>query len=299
MLRKKSILFVISVLFISMLACNLTSPTAVGNPNLDPAAATAALQTQVALIVASTSAAQTSIAQSLAETQTAMPTNTPEFTFTPSLTPTPTFTLTPTIPMVSVSVNTNCRTGPNEAYDLVGILTVGQTAQVVGRTADGGSWIILLTDNPTRPCWLWSQYATITGNGQALPVVTPPPTPTPASAFIASYVEMVNCMGEFGFTFKITNSGSVTWESIKIVVKDTVTTTVETNTRDSFKRYIGCTSSGEDQNLEPGETGYETSVVPGQFAYNPAGHAMKVVITLCSKDALAGVCLEKTVSFTP
>jgi hypothetical protein len=304
MLKKKSSLFVATLLFISMLACNLSAPTAV-SPNLDPAAATAALQTQVAEIVASTSAAQTSIAQALAETLAAMPSNTPEFTFTPSLTPTPeftttpTFTLTPTIPLVNVSVNTNCRTGPGEIYDLVGVLEVGKSAEVVGRAADGGSWIIRWPGNPAKTCWLWSQYATISGNGQALPVIDPPPTPTPAVTFSAAYVEMITCMGEYGFTFKISNPGSLTWESIKAVVTDTVTTTSKTHTRDSFKRFSGCTVASEDLNLEPGETGYATTVVPGQFGYNPSGHAMTAVITVCSKDALAGKCQSKTLSFTP
>ena len=310
MSRNKSIVIIASICLITILACNLSGPSVVSGTNPDTAAATAALQTQVALLVASTSAAQTALAQalaetqtavvqSLAETQTAIATNTPEFTFTPSLTITPTFTLTPTTPMVSVSVNTNCRNGPGDPYDLVGSLQVGQNAEVVGQVSGGGYWIVRLPGNPAAPCWLWSKYATVTGNWQVLPVVTPPPTPTPAANFDVSYVGMVTCGGEYGFTFKISNPGSNTWESIKIVVKDTVTATVETHTRDAFKRYTGCTASGEDLNLEPGETGYATSVDPGQFTYNPAGHAMKATITVCSKDALAGTCLSKVVSYTP
>jgi uncharacterized protein YgiM (DUF1202 family) len=305
MFRKRFVLIFASICLIPILACNLSAPAAVGGTNPDPAAATAAIQTQVALLVASTSAAQTALANALAGTQTALPTNTPEFTSTPSytptetLTPTPTFTLTPSTPLVTVSMNTNCRTGPGDPYDLVGVLAVGKTAEVIGQSGDGGFWIIRLPDNPAKTCWLWNQYATVSGNWQALPVLVPPPSPTPAPGFNASYVEMVSCMGEFAFTFKISNTGSVTWESIRVVEKDTVTTTVNTHTRDSFKRYSGCTSSGEDLNLEPGEIGYATTVLPGQFAYNPTGHAMKAAITLCSKDALAGKCQEQTITFTP
>jgi hypothetical protein len=298
---KKTLVIIASFCLIPILACSLINPAAVSgtNPNTDPAAATAAIQTQVALLIASTSAAQTALANALAETQVAMPTPTPEFTFTPSFTPTQTFTLTPTTPMVSVSVNTNCRTGPGDPYDLVDILQVGKPAEAIGRAADGGFWIIRLPDNPNKVCWLWGQYATVSGNGQGLPVVTPPPSPTPAPGFGASYVEMVSCMGEYAFTFKISNSGSVPWESIKVVVKDKVTSTVNTHSRDSFKRFSGCTSSGNDLNLETGETGYTTTTIPGQFAYNPSGHAMRADITVCSEDGLAGICLSTTVLYTP
>jgi hypothetical protein len=305
MIKKRAIILFASICLIPILACSLVAPTAVAVTNQDPATATAAIQTQVALLVASTSAAQTALSNSLAQTQAALPSATPEFTFTPSLTstetftPSPTFTLTPSITTLTVSTNTFCRTGPGEPYDLVGVMVVGKTAEVIGRSADGAFWIIRLPDSPAQTCWLWNQYATVTGNGQALPVVVPPPSPTPAPSFSASYVEMISCMGEFAFTFKISNTGSVTWESIKIVDKDTITSTSKTHTRDSFKRYTGCTSSGEDLNLEPGETGYATATLPGQFAYNPTGHAIKATITLCSKDALAGKCLDQALTFTP
>jgi hypothetical protein len=201
--------------------------------------------------------------------------------------------------MVSVSVQTNCRSGPGTVYDSLGFLDVGQTAEVVGRSTSSDNWIIKLPSNPAITCWLWGQYATVVGNTSGLTVYTPPPTPTPAAGFNITFVEMVTCAPEYAFTFQLANSGSVTWESIKIDVTDTVTAVVKTHTRDSFKRYIGCAASSEDQNLEPGETGFATAVVPGQFTYNPTGHAMTTVVTICSQNALAGTCLTKTISFTP
>jgi hypothetical protein len=300
MFWKKFIAIIASVLLILVSACTLPGGTAVvSGTNPDPAAATAAIQTQAVEIVASTVAAQTALANAVASTLAAMPTNTPEFTFTPSLTPTPTFTLTPTVPMVSVSVETNCRTGPGTAYDSIGVLQVGKTAEVVGRASDGGSWIIRNPANPATNCWLWGQYAAVAGNTGALPIFTPPPTPTPAASFTATYVEMITCAPKYAFTFQITNPGSVTWESIKIVVTDTVTTTVETHTRDTFKRYNGCAAGTESQNLEPGETVFSSNMLPGHFDYDPTGHAMTATITVCSQNALAGTCLNKTISFMP
>jgi hypothetical protein len=62
------------------------------------------------------------------------PTLTPTETSTPSptLTATPFFTPTPILPLISVSVPTNCRTGPGKVYRMVGALLVGESAQIYG-----------------------------------------------------------------------------------------------------------------------------------------------------------------------
>jgi hypothetical protein len=106
-------------------------------------------------------------------------TPTPLDTATPELTSTPEFTPTPTVPTVSVSVNTNCRTGPSTQYDLVGGVNVGQTAVLVGKSTSTGYWIINNL-NGSGTCWLWGQYATVSGNTAGLPEYPTPPTPTPS-----------------------------------------------------------------------------------------------------------------------
>lgn len=90
----------------------------------------------------------------------------------------PAATDTPSVPQVSVSVNTNCRTGPGQAYPLLGGLNVGQTAEVLGRNSDS-TYFFIRNPSGGANCWLWGQYATTAGNIAALPVFTPPPTPTP------------------------------------------------------------------------------------------------------------------------
>lgn len=117
-----------------------------------------------------------------------IPTDTQTITITSSEVITPTATISPTIsltatfeiPMVSVSMNTNCRTGPGTIYDYIGGLLVGEQAEVVGRFGDGKYWII---KNPDRlgECWLWGEYATVSGSTLQLPEYTQPPTPTPTS----------------------------------------------------------------------------------------------------------------------
>jgi len=106
--------------------------------------------------------------------------STQEILINSTITLTPTITLTGIVEklMVSVSEDTNCRNGPGKTYDYLGALLVGEQAEVVGQSMDGQYWII---KNPDRAgeCWLWGQYASVTGPTAALPRYTPPPTPTP------------------------------------------------------------------------------------------------------------------------
>lgn len=119
---------------------------------------------------------------------TTAPSPTATETLVPTFTLTATITLTPTLstPMVSVSVDTNCRTGPGKIYDYIGALLVGEEAEVVGQSMDGLYWII---KNPDRAgeCWLWANYATVNGPIAGLPKYTPPPTPTPVFVWEGSW----------------------------------------------------------------------------------------------------------------
>jgi len=78
---------------------------------------------------------------------------------------------------VTVSQNTNCREGPSQEFNDVGSLTPGQTAEVVGKDTFNNYWIIKLPSNPAVTCWLWGQYATVTGDTSQVANV---PTPTKA-----------------------------------------------------------------------------------------------------------------------
>ncbi len=112
------------------------------------------------------------------ETPTLKLTNTSTIEPSTTLTPTITLTLTPEKPMVTVSENTNCRTGPGKSFDYVGALMIGKLAEVVGQSMDGEYWVI---ENPDRAglCWLWGYYASVTGLTENLTKYTSPPTPTP------------------------------------------------------------------------------------------------------------------------
>ncbi|MCE9645194.1 MAG: hypothetical protein K8S20_04270 [Chloroflexi bacterium] len=160
MLTKKKPIYAALVLILAMLACNM--PSAQASP-----------EDLVATITAQALLVQNG--------QGNAPTSTPEsgFTATPEFTPTNTLTPTPSVPMVSVSQNTNCRTGPGTEYDLIGALLIGQTAEVVGKSTATNYWIIN-TPGSSGTCWLWGNYATVTGNTAILAEWPIPPTPTPS-----------------------------------------------------------------------------------------------------------------------
>jgi len=158
MFKPRLALFVYVLLIAALSACNLPSsqPTEMPTPDLIlTVTAQAALLLQPATVQA-------------------------QFTSAPGFTPTPQFTSTPTVPMASVSQNTNCRIGPGTQYDLIDSLLVGQTSEVVGRSSGAPNYWIIKRVNGAGTCWLWGEYATVSGNTANLSDYPVPPTPTPS-----------------------------------------------------------------------------------------------------------------------
>jgi len=280
-----------SLMLIALAACypGLLPPSNVspGEPTTDP-------QLLIGQAVTQTFGAQTQIAQAVQQTMAAMVTE------TPSLTPSPSFTFTPEIARVTVSVQTNCRTGPGVVYDILGVLPVGQSAEVIGRNASGDTWVIRLPSNPAIICWLWGQNATVSGNITGLTIYTPPPTPTPAPGFTVSYLQTVTCAGMYAFRFQLVNNGGVTWKSNRVEVNDLTSATTKSFTDDYFTDYTGCGPfANQYSDLEPGESGVTGNWSTGLLNYNPAGHNITATFTLCSQDGMAGICTSKSISFTP
>ncbi len=175
-------------------------------------------QTAIAATLVVEGAIQTGVAETLASSdqidadepeQAPVPTSTETLPPTITLTPTETLTPTPDKPMVNVSVNTNCRSGPGVQYDISGALMIGEQAEVVGASFDGGYWII---KNPDRAgeCWLWGYYATVVGETAGLPKFTPPPTPTPAYNWTGTWTTSFGVTGMMheSIVINLTQTGS-------------------------------------------------------------------------------------------
>lgn len=292
MLKLKPVLLAVTVLMVAALACY--SPTIVA-PTAD--------QNQVNTLVAQTIVAvQTQTGQGFIPNTGNSPT--PSFTFTPepptvtptvTLTSTPIFTATPLVPMVSVSVPTNCRVGPGKIYDRTGALLVGEVAEVVGRDPSGNYWYIRNPDRAGDFCWLWGEYAAVTGNYAALPMMTPPPTPTPSPSFDASLEGRDTCNG-WWLDIILENTGTTTFRSISITVKDTVTNTTHSITTDGFTDFDSCSDYISKDTLGP--DGIVVMSSP-KFDYDPHGNKINATITLCSNKGLNGTCVTNKFTFTP
>jgi hypothetical protein len=236
----------------------------------------------------------------LSETPTATPTVTE--------TATPFYTFTPPIPLISVSVATNCRSGPGKVYDYRGALLVGKTVEVFGRDPSGNYWFIRDPDGEGDFCWVWGKYATISGNVSNLPLHTPPPTPTasptplpsftptPAPAFKLSLASMDSCSGSWWVDLRVKNTGAVAFKSYDITIKDKGSDTTLTDLSDGFRDVDGCLSSSVVEAIEPGDT-YLLSTPA--FPHNLADHELRLVLTLCSGTGQKGICETVKLDFSP
>ncbi len=134
-------------------------------------------------------------------------------TVAPSLTPVPTLTLTPTlrptpsVPQVTpISVNVNCRSGPDVAYSAVSALLFGQTAQIDGRNEDSSWWYIYDPANAGQFCWVAASVVTTSGNLSGLPIIAPPAAIVTDVTVGVSLPSAVYCGGPNPVEF----SGSIT-----------------------------------------------------------------------------------------
>lgn len=75
---------------------------------------------------------------------------------------------------LTVLQNANLRNGPGTAYDVVGSLNAGSTADVLGRDASG-SWLAVRVNG--RQSWIARDLVTFAGEVSALPILAAPPTP--------------------------------------------------------------------------------------------------------------------------
>ena len=235
----------------------------------------------------------------------AVPTPTSTAIVLPSPVSTSTSIFTPAVAQVSVTVPTNCRVGPGVAYSRVGALLVGESAEVVGRHTTRDYWVIRNPDRRDETCWLWGQYATLTGNTDVLPIFTPPPTPTPtftptataAVGYIASYGGLERCTSiGWWVDIELQNAGGANFTFISMVVEDTVTTTARALHSENFTNRNGCDETDTRDTLPAGATHRVSSPA---FMTDLSGHLLRSTIILCSGPGQSGTCVTRAIEFTP
>jgi hypothetical protein len=271
MISKPRIIYsfiLLAILAFGLAACDLQ---AVQNSNQPDLAATITAQALLLQTLNSPPASANTPDLPGTITAQALALQAPGSTPVPAYTLTPAFTATPSAPEVSVTVSTNCRTGPGSAYDVVWGLNPGQTAQLVGQYTPDNYWII---NNPSGgTCWLWGQYAVVSGNTATLPEYTPPPTPTPAATSTPSLpaaptdVSIAKMCPPAGFGLYV-YSGILGWKDMannakgyKVYVNGTLLATLPPNST-TFPVNVGVLPQGQ--------------VIPmGVLAFNDAGASSK------------------------
>jgi len=74
----------------------------------------------------------------------------------------------------------NVRVGPGTEYPIIGTAPQGATGEVVGVSADGQWWAVLVPESPNDTGWVLGELVSVenVGDVPVLPVPPPPPTPT-------------------------------------------------------------------------------------------------------------------------
>jgi hypothetical protein len=104
--------------------------------------------------------------------------------------PSSTASLTPTIPyygcptdppLVTVLVNSFCRSGPSIDYDKLTTFTPGSQIPLAGyyRQKNGTIWWNVIRPDTNTDCWIFEDLVSVCIPLDDVPLLTPPPTPTP------------------------------------------------------------------------------------------------------------------------
>ncbi len=161
---------------------------------------------------------------------------------------------------VTVSQNTNCRSGPSVEFNEVGALNPGQIAEVVGKDTFDNYWIVKLPDSPGKTCWLWGQYATVTGDASMVADVA---TPTAVSNGTPDVPALLDAQ------VKCTNLGGGNYQ-YKMLLKWADNSTNEnkfviyTSNSSQFSASPNKTSFSFEENLPSGSSLYATLVAANE-----------------------------------
>jgi uncharacterized protein YraI len=205
-------------------------------------------------------------------------------TGTPSLTPSPTITSTPKPIYLTgkVTRNTNCRSGPQDNYELIHVLKKGDTVTLLGKNQEGTFWFVRWQNGDVYECWMWDEYVSADAAADSLPVLTPPPSPVPFLAFVLSYK---NTTGETTVNVYLRNSGNIPIASYSATFKDT-------NTGQSLAK-----SSDSFGNMASIGVGNITIISSPSFSASTIGHSMTVSVKACTQDGQSGKCSTVSTSF--
>ena len=174
----KKLFFSVMALVLATLACGLPTPGSNPDaPNLEA--------TQLAATIAALQQDQN--ATVAAPTNAIAPTNTQVAAPTAAA---PAATAIPSKPMLSVSVNTNCRSGPGLKYPITGAILTNSSFEITAQAPASTPYLIIRNPDGGADCWAWLEHATVTGVVASLPILAIPPVPLGS---ISGFVWLEDC----------------------------------------------------------------------------------------------------------
>jgi hypothetical protein len=279
-----------AVLSSTILTITACSPQGVEQASLQ-VQATAEWEAQAQETLAALTTPPTPTAEVVPPTNTPLPS--PTITTTPTTIPTP----TQHAPVLNVTINTHCRTGPGQTYVSLGVLLAGEDAEVLAKSTVEDYWYIRLPDKPDRPCWLSGTYATIEGDTSFLPSFTPAPSPTPEVGFDLFLNSFQSCGSTYYVVFSVQNTGANTFMTGNIEIveyKSKATLYGPAFQRFPFAHWVTPVCPPDHDN----------ELLPGQILYIhvpidpvPHGKIGQGTVKLCTGDYQGGECVTKTIYF--
>ena len=222
---------------------------------------------------------------------------------TPTILPlNPVISLTPTQVYVRVLVDTHCRKGPGQAYDAISALRVGQQAVVVGKYPPANYWIIESLDG-SGLCWLWGQYASIEGDINQLPFMTPYPSPTSIPATPSTFtlniqfydIELCNQGWVLAFEIASPDVGPQGMHSAEAAVMDVTAGNIMLGSMSSNAPFCVHPCGPCDESCGGGAWTI-LSVPIGSDPHHGDQAAAKIIV--CTQDNLKGACAVQDFSFS-
>ncbi len=290
--------------------CNFSPPkdTSIPGEIETAAAATIAsnLQQQTIQALEGQLTAQALTLQAPTATQTATQIQAPTVTNAPPSPELPAITAPPTLPppspqplMIKADVETRCRQGPSTAFPTISYILVGQEAEVIGRNPEDTWWLIRDPQGKFGNCWVWGETTTLIGDKNRVPIVQPPPLPTPVAQvnFETAYANIHICGGVGTAVFLVRNTGTVEFQSSNITIRDVTNDLGLAGPESSNNPFLANESSCPPgfSKLQPGSAGF---VSKGMGLLPPSGTKGRGIIVLCTQPNLGGQCLEKRATFT-
>jgi hypothetical protein len=211
MKTRQTLIFLIMLSALLLQACGANAQSAI---------ATGIAQTQQISALETAAAGGGGAAQVQPPAEVAQPSNTPA----------------PSVALVSVSQNTNCRSGPRQDYNLLTTINVGQQVEVLKIFSN--DYAVVKNPNGSGDCWLFLQFAnTIDFSAFNLAVATQPPAPAPTFNWNGSW-HMFYAVGGLALDFGpvtltqtgTTLTGSFTYNDVNNTILGTLSSDFQTAT---------------------------------------------------------------------